>query len=290
MYYINGSYLKDEEANISPLDLGLIRGYGVFDYLRTYHGRPFHLNEHLSRLYYSAEQIGLVIPQMYTEIREIIECLLEKTAYPESSIKIIATGGVSHDQLMPHSTPSLIIHVYPHKPYPSSWYHEGIKAITTSLLRSIPLSKTIQYIPAIIALQQAQLKNAQEALYLNSKREILESTTSNFFAFKEDVLLTPPQDEILLGITREIVLKLASPHFKIEVRPLLYEEVKSCSETFITASNKEVMPLVQIDDILIGKGNVGKNTLRLMKLFADYTQSSAWPELNIARYPAESLA
>lgn len=62
MYYINGSYVRDEEAAISVLDLGLIRGYGVFDFLRTYHGRTFHLWDHLLRLKYSADAIGLSLP------------------------------------------------------------------------------------------------------------------------------------------------------------------------------------------------------------------------------------
>lgn len=284
MFYINGSFLEDEDAKISALDLGLIRGYGVFDYMRTYKGKPFHLNEHLLRLQYSAEQIGLDLSISLQEVRGIIEHLLEKCRYPESSIKIIATGGISSDYLMPQSNPSLIVHVYSHNGYPDSHYSDGIKAITTPLFRSIPLSKTIQYTPAIIALREAHLQNAQEALYLNSRSEILEATTSNFFAFKDDVLITPPQEEILLGITREVVLRLAKDHFKIDVRPLPYEEIETLSEAFISASNKEVMPLVQIDDIAIGSGKVGKNTQRMMQLFETYTQSLDWPDLNIARY------
>ncbi|HEY5259253.1 MAG TPA: aminotransferase class IV, partial [Rhabdochlamydiaceae bacterium] len=153
--YVNGHFVQESEAKISVLDLGLLRGFGVFDYLRTYHGKPFHLKEHLERLSYSAEQIGLHLPYALSEVEGIIVQLLEKNGYPESSIKIVLTGGVSADQLFPDQKSSLIILVYPLKPFPESCYTQGIKVTTTTLARSIPTSKTLQYTPAIIALQQA---------------------------------------------------------------------------------------------------------------------------------------
>ena len=70
MYYVNGQYVKEEEAKISVLDLSILRGFGVFDYLRTYGGRPFHLWDHLLRLKYSAEHIGLTLPNSLTEDRK----------------------------------------------------------------------------------------------------------------------------------------------------------------------------------------------------------------------------
>ena len=282
--YLNGQFVKEAEAKISVLDLGLLRGFGVFDYLRTYHGRPFHLKEHLDRLSYSAHEIGLHLPYSLKEVESIILELLEKNGYAESSIKIILTGGVSPDHLLPQQESTLIILVYPLKPFPESCYVEGIKATTTTLSRSIPTSKTLQYTPAIIALQQAKAENAQEALYLNGNREILEATTSNFFVFKNGALCTPCSHEVLLGITREIVLRVVRDHFPVEIGPVLYGDIGAYEEAFITSSNKEVMPLVQIDGHRIGKGVVGPKTKRVMELFAAYTQRDSWPELSIARH------
>lgn len=169
MFYINGVYTQQEQAKISVLDLGLVRGYGVFDYLRTYQGRPFHLQDHLLRLRYSAEEIGLELSHTLPEIQEIVETLLKETSYPESSIKIIATGGISPDQLLPQERPSLIVSVYPFSFFPTDFFVSGINATTTNLGRSVPKSKTIQYIPAIIALQKGRKKNAQRGSF--SKRE-----------------------------------------------------------------------------------------------------------------------
>jgi branched-chain amino acid aminotransferase len=282
--YLNGHFVQESEAKISVLDLGLLRGFGVFDYLRTYHGKPFHLKEHLERLSYSARQIGLHLPYALSEVEGIILQLLEKNGYPESSIKIVLTGGVSADQLLPEQKSSLIILVYPLKPFPESCYTQGIKVTTTMLARSIPASKTLQYTPAIIALQQAKAAGAQEALYLNAKGEILEATTSNFFAFKDGALYTPYSDEVLLGITREVVLKAAQGHFPLKIAPIPYAEVGAFEEAFITSSNKEIMPVVQIDGQLIGKGVVGPKTKRVMDLFASYTREKSWPNLSIPRH------
>ena len=116
------------------------------------------------------------------------------------------------------------------------------------------------------------------------RNEILEATTSNFFGFKDGVLYTCCSEEVLIGITREVVRNLAAPYFPLETRALRYEEVPELEEAFITASNKEVMPVVQIDSMKIGNGQVGPKTRLIMELFRSYTQSSEWPQLNIPRY------
>jgi branched-chain amino acid aminotransferase len=285
MFYLNGDYVDEESAKIPVLDLGLIRGYGVFDYLRTYAGRPFHLWDHLLRLKHSAEHIGMRVPLSLEKIEDIVEILLKRNGYSEAGIKIILTGGVSPDQITPVEQGSLFILVHRLNPFPRELYTNGIKATTTSLQRSLPTSKTLQYLPAIVALKQGRSQNAQEALYLNQKGEILEGTTSNFFAFtKKGALVTLASEEIIFGITREIVLNLSKEHFPVELRPVVYEELEELEEAFLTSSNKEVLPLTQIDHLSIGSGSVGERTQRLMHLFTVYSQQESWPPLRIARY------
>lgn len=285
MFYIDGKFVPDEEAKISVLDLGLVRGYGVFDYLRTYQGRPFHLKDHLVRLKFSAEQIGIELPLLFEEIEVIINTLLIQNGYPESSIKILLTGGISSDQMLPQTAAHLMILVHPLKPLIPIDYQKGIITTTTSLMRSLPTAKTLQYTPAIIALQKGRSYNAKEALYLNVNNEILEATTSNFFGFtQEGTLVTCGSDEILLGITREIVINLAKTHFPIEIRPISYKELPQIKECFITSSNKEILPVIQIDHHSIGSGQVGPFTQKLIHLFSAYTNAEQWPDLHISRY------
>lgn len=286
IYYINGKYVPESEAKISVFDLSILRGFSVFDYLRTYKKRPFHLWDHLERLNYSAENLKLKIPCSLEEIAKIIDSLIELNRLEEAGIKIIITGGVSTDQFTPQ-TASLIILVFALTKYPKCFYTKGISAITTSLARSFPKLKTTQYIPAIVTLQANH--QAKEAIYLNQARELLEATTSNFFCFKKNTLYTCNSDEILLGITREIILKLAAPKFPIKFFPITYEELSTVDEAFITSSNKEVMPIIKIDHHPIGTGEVGMKTKEMIELFKKYTQQPEWPTLSIPRHSINKL-
>lgn len=290
MFFINGSYVSETDAKISVLDLSILRGFGVFDYLRTYSGKPFHLLEHLLRLQYSAQQLGLELPYRLEKISEIINEVLRLNQLAEASIKIIATGGVSPDQFTPQQPSTLIVFAYPLASYPPEFFTKGINVVTTRLMRSMPSCKTTQYIPGIIALQQGRSSNAKEALYVNAKGEILEATTSNFFGVKEGKLYTCMSEEVLAGITREVVLKIAKDQFPICFEPIAIAEIDQLDEAFITASNKEVMPVVAIDTTPIGNGKVGPITTQVMSLFRNYTKQDNWPLLDIPRYSTGSQA
>lgn len=271
IFYLNGSFVPEDEAKISITDLGLVRGYGVFDFLRTYNGKPFKLEEHLKRLQDSAKQIGLKISWTMAELKKLVLVTLEKNRLPEANIKIIVTGGISPNQIFPVGKPTLAILVYPPPVYPRSFYEKGVKVITVPASRTLPRAKTIDYISAIMALEKAHKEEAIEALYLNEQKEITEATTSNFFVFKGQTLITP-KDGILFGITRQVVLDLSQKEFKKDLRPIKYKELYEVDEAFITATNKEVMPVIKVDNITIGDGKVGNNTKKIMELFKKYTQ------------------
>ncbi len=284
MFFINGSYVSETDAKISVLDLSILRGFGVFDYLRTYFGKPFHLFEHLLRLQYSAQQLGLELPYTLEQISAIIAEVLRLNNLAEASIKIIATGGISPDQFTPQQPATLIVFAYPLTAYPTDCFTKGINVVTTRLMRTLPSCKTTQYIPGIIALQQGREAKAKEALYVNVQGEILEATTSNFFGVKEGKLYTCMSEEVLAGITREVVLSIAKDYFDICFEPIALNEINQLDEAFITASNKEVMPVVAIDNTPIGGGKIGPITNQVMTLFRSYTQQSSWPLLDIPRY------
>ncbi len=267
-----------EEAKISVLDLGLLRGYGVFDFLRTYQGRPFHLEEHLQRLAYSAQQVHLFLPYSMQKIYLWIEELLKKGNYPESVIKIILTAGESSDQFFPTGNSHLIILVYPLEIRPSN----GISTITCEGPRMLAKAKTLHYLPGIYAL--AQNKTASEALYLNRNKEILEGTTTNFFGWIGDTLYTAASDELLFGITREVVLNIAQDAFPIRLSPIHYNDLSLIEEAFITSTTKEILPVISIDDHPIP---LGPKTQKLIELFRAYTKQNSWPKLSIERYKVD---
>ncbi|NMG21352.1 aminotransferase class IV [Brasilonema bromeliae] len=271
IYYVNGKYISSDQASLPLNDLGIVRGYGVFDYLRTYNGIPFKLQEHVQRLQKSAELIGLSLPCSTEELEAITQETLRHNNLPESNIRIVVTGGSSADFITPPEQPSLVVIVTPVTQYSAQYYEQGVKVITVQMERFIPQAKTLNYISAIMALQQAKRANAIDALYVNQQSHVLEGTTTNFFIFRDSQLITS-QENVLHGITRKVVLELAIKKLKVVERPISYSELKDCDEAFITSSNKEIMPVVQIDDLQISHGKPGENTQLLMHLFQDYTR------------------
>jgi branched-chain amino acid aminotransferase len=271
IYYVNGDYLVADRACLRINDLGIVRGYGVFDFIRTYNGVPFKLKEHVQRLQNSAELIGISLPWSTQEIEAIAQETLNRNNFPEANIRIVVTGGYSNDFITPIDQPSLMVTVTPASEFPVDYYERGIKVITVQTERFLPGAKTLNYISAIMALQQAKLVNAVEALYVNQQGHVLEGTTTNLFIFRDSQLITP-KDNILKGVTRDVVLELAKARFDIVEKPIYYSELSSCDEAFISATNKEIMPIVQVDELQLSNGKPGKNTQAIMDLFHNYTR------------------
>jgi len=269
--YVNGAYLPLDEAYLPVQDLAILRGYGVFDFLRTYHGRPFKLPQHLDRLANSARLVGLDLPYSLEEIERIVLETLAHNPLAEANIRVVVTGGVSGDAITPGSRPGLLVLVTPVHSYPSACYDQGIKVITVELERYLSGAKTINYIPAIIALKQARAAGALEALYLNRQNHVLEGTTTNFFILRAGQLVTP-RDDILYGVTRDVVLELARDKFEVIERPISLAELDQADEAFITASNKEIMPVHHVNEVQIGSGRPGPQTRWLMERFYKVTR------------------
>lgn len=270
-FYIDGSYVQENKAVLPVTDLAVLRGYGVFDFLRTYNGIPFHLEDHIIRLERSAKLIGLSLPESREDIAKIVEKLLKENNHPESNIRLLITGGESSDSISPGKNQRLLIMVTPVKKMPPNWYEDGVKVITAHMDRFIPQSKSINYIPAILNLQDAAERDAIESLYVNPFGYIKEGTTSNFFAFFGDTLVTPPE-RILPGITRQVVMEIAAKEFEVVERDVHIDELRLVDEAVISASNKEVVPVVKIDAITVFDGEPGPKVKRLMELFRSYTK------------------
>lgn len=273
IYYVNGDFVEDQQAKISVNDLSVIRGFGIFDFLRTYNGIPFHLDEHLRRLERSARLIGLELPHSRKKIAEIVQATLQRNLHKESNIRLVVTGGLSNDCITPGDSPQLLVMVTGVKEMPAQWYSDGAKVITSHVERFMPGAKSINYIPAILCQREARTQQAIEAVYVDRNGYLLEGTTSNFFAFLGDTLVTPPCNRVLPGITRQVVLSLAEEEFTIVERDLHKDEIRLIDEAFLASSVREVVPIVTIDSISIGDGKPGSRTKKILELFSDYTGS-----------------
>jgi branched-chain amino acid aminotransferase len=271
IYYIDGDFVEEDKASLSVKDIVVLRGFGVFDFLITYNKRPFKLKEHVARLENSAKNIGLSIQHTNAEICGIVEETIRRnTHHDESNVRIVYTGGISSDGVTPEGNGKLLVMVTPKHVLPAWWYTNGTKIITADIERFLPDAKSTSYLNAVYALQLANKAEAIETLYVDRNQRVLEGTTSNFFFFKRDKLITAG-DGILPGITRSVILELVKDRFEVEIRDIDRSELNEMSEAFITASNKEVVPVVQVDDLVVGNGNPGEKTKEIMRLFRETT-------------------
>ena len=270
-YYIDGQYVDEDKCVLSVKDIIVLRGFGVFDFLITYNKRPFYLKAHVQRLETSAQKIGLKLRHSNEEICAIVEETIRRnTHHDESNIRIVYTGGVSSDGVTPEGNGYLIVMVTPKLQLPDWWYSDGAKLVTAEIERFIPGAKSTNYLTAVWALERAHAMDAIESIYVDRNNRLLEGTTTNFFCFKENKLITPKLD-ILHGITRSVLVDLVKGHFDLDVREIQKDELSSMEEVFISASNKEIVPIIQVDDIVIGDGQPGPRTRKVMQLFRDYT-------------------
>ena len=281
---VNGEITPAEQARVSVLDNGFTFGDAVYETLRTYGGRPFHLDRHLERLRRSAQRLAITMPAGDGALTRDLDALLARAANPESYIRIIVTRGVGdisyHFERI--AGPTIVMVVKPLAPFPSQYYKDGIAVILSSVRRNHPRAldpaiKSCNLINNILAVQEAQAKGAFEAIMLNEIGEIAETAGANVFLVKDGTLLTPPLDAgILPGVTRHIVLELAGG-FALPVReePVAVKDLLAADEVFITSTLKEVLPVATIDGRPVGAGRPGPVTLRLLAALRAYAPGHA---------------
>ena len=229
------------------------------------------LDEHINRFFNSAEILGIKPIKTKREIEKIILDGIKKNHFENTNIKIIQTGGASDDGVTPNGKHSFIVMFTPATVYPKEYYTKGVKLITFPMGRIYTAAKSLNYMAGVIALTKAKKEKAVEALYIGQGK-IYECVTANFFAVINNQLTTAKKD-ILIGVTRNVVIELAKKlGIKVAERDLYLKELPQFQEAFITASNKEIMPVVEINNKVINDRKVGKITKRIMKEFDRLTR------------------
>ena len=280
--YINGQIVPQEDAKISVFDHGLLYGDGVFEGIRAYNGKMFTLDEHLDRLYDSATAISLKIPITKAEIAEAIKQTMKANNLTDSYIRLVVTRGVGKLGLDPNkcATPQIIIITDTIELYSKALYERGLDIVTVTTIRNHfsaldPKIKSLNYLNNILAKVESIQAGAGEALMLNKDGYVAECAGDNVFIFKNNILRTPPSSAgILVGITRNVVMKLAT-EMGVQVREELMTryDLYIADECFLTGTAAEIIPVVKIDGRTIGTGKPGKLTLDLLKRYRDLTQN-----------------
>lgn len=281
---VNGNVVPAEQARVSVLDNGFTFGDAVYETLRTYAGRPFHLDRHLERLRASAARLGFSPAFGDDVFAKRLDELLARAGNEESYIRVILTrgeGDISYrfDRV---KGPTLVMVVKPFEPPPERDYVEGIPVVIASVRRNHPRAldpaiKSNNLLNNILAVREGQARGAVETILLNDAGEVAEGASSNLFVVKGGQALTPPLAAgILPGITRRLVLYLCREvGVPAREETLRVPDLLAADEMFITSTTKEAAPVRTIDGKPVGSGKPGPVHKRILQAYREYTRGHA---------------
>ena len=282
LIYLNGKFVPAEQAAVSVFDHGFLYGDGVFEGIRAYEGRVFRLEDHVKRLFDSAQAILLRIPISQEEMCAAILEVLRKNGLRNAYIRPIVSRGVGDLGLDPNkcSVASVIIIAVEWGAMYGELYEVGLTAISVAVRRNSPDSlppniKSLNYLNNILAKIEANIKGGNEAIILDSRGLVSEGSGDNIFVIKNGKIYTPYTINNLKGITREAVMELAkSCGYDITERDLGLFDLYTADEVFVTGTAAEVAPVTKVDGRAIGSGKPGQITKNLMAAFKELTMST----------------
>lgn len=276
---VDGAILTPDQATVSVYDRGFLYGDAVFEVLRTYRERPFALDEHLARLRRSAERVFIVLPIDDATLGREVEAALAAArgdTSRESYVRVVVTRGSGPLSLDPDTAthPLRVILVEPVVPPPREAYLHGVALASVSTRRAADDTaasgaKVTNYLANLLALRDARARGAQEALVVDARGHVVEGASSNVFVVTAGRVATPPESAgILVGITRAHVLGAARDlGIPVDERDLLPDDIYGADEVFITSSIRELLPVVRVDERVIGSGAPGPVARALHRCF-----------------------
>jgi branched-chain amino acid aminotransferase len=286
MVSINGRIVDQAHAAISVFDHGFLYGEGVYEVVRTYGGLPFLFDRHMRRLRASASRLQLDVPLTDDELRARVLATMAAAALGadgrEAYVRIMVTRGVGEITYDPGACPepSIVVIAKPHVDPPASVYTDGVTVSLVGILRNHPGSvnpiiKSNNLLNNALGSQEAFRRGAFEGVMRNYRGEIAECTTSNIFIVKNGVAATPPLEAgLLAGITREFLFEVAA-EVGIPMREQVLHDADlfGADESFLTSTTREIVPIVRVDDRVIGTGTPGPITRQLLGAFRERTSA-----------------
>jgi len=283
--YVNGRICAQQDAMISVFDHGFLYGEGVYEVIRTYGQELFLVGRHFRRLRASASMIALDAGMSDAALEGIVKETI--AAYRggdggaarggEVLARVLLTRGIGEMSYDPTKSPhpSLVVIVKPLVPPPASAYERGVAVSLVSVVRNHPASvdpriKSNNLLNNVLAMQEALRRGPFfEAILRNFRGELAECSQSNLFLIKDGAARTPALDAgLLAGITREFVEEVGVEAGIPMVDAVLRDDdLFGADEAFLTSTSKEIVPIVRVDDRVIGSGRPGPITLRLLDAY-----------------------
>jgi D-alanine transaminase len=271
--FLNGDYVKRSDAKVDIEDRGYQFGDGIYEVVRVYNGNAFTMDEHMERLYQSADKMKLSIPFERKEFTSIVFELIELNDVHEGIVYIQVSRGIAPRQ-----------HHFPAKDTAGSVaaytkeFKRPVKSmnvgVTTTLVEDIRWLrcdiKSLNLLGNILAKEEAASGGHFEAIQHRGET-VTEGSSSNAFMVKDGVVYTHPATNLILnGITRRVIKDLADRNgVKFEEKTFTVDELLSADELFIASTTSEVMPVIKVDETVIGQGAPGPVTRKLQEWFTE---------------------
>jgi branched-chain amino acid aminotransferase len=275
--WMNGTFVPWESASVHPLCHSLQRGACLFESLDcndTVSGRPavFRLHDHMVRFEKSAEIIGMTLPYDIGTLERAVTSTVARSGLKKCAIRPLAFWSDPMMDLLPGDSPvTVVIGLGEFRPSPP--------ALTAKIACSrkidsgcMPVKAKVSgnYIASLLAKADAVRGGFKDAIFLDTDGNVAEFTTANIFIVEKGKLLTAPDDSILLGVTRDSIMKIAA-HLGIECVQEKFgpDRLKAADEVILSSSGNEVKPIVRVEDSVIGGGVMGPVTARLQSFYGD---------------------
>jgi D-alanine transaminase len=270
--FVNDIFLPLSDARVSVEDRGFQFGDGVYELIRVYAGRPFHLTEHLDRLEQSARAVAIPFPYTRERWTALVSEAIARSGYPDAKVYIQITRGVAPRDhvLASHVSPTVVLTVRVLVPPDPALYASGVDVVTVPDIRWAWCDvKSVSLLANVLAKQQARDRGAFEALFVRDGY-VVEGTTSNVAVVQDRVLITPPEGPLLLsGVTRKVVLTVAQQGgVAVKEEPVTEADLYAADEVLLTGTTIEVLPVARVNARPIGAGAPGPVTRLVMDRFS----------------------
>ncbi|MGX7232285.1 D-amino-acid transaminase [Enterococcus italicus] len=271
---LNGKIIDRKDAKVDIEDRGYQFGDGIYEAIRVYQGQLFTFQEHMQRLYRSAEKIDLTIPYTQEMFEAWFTELIAKNQLETGMIYFQVSRGVQapRNHIYQESLTPAIMATTMAAPRDLFEHRKGIKTITVPDTRWLHCDiKSLNLLGNLMATNQAAKAGAKEAIFYRSPDTVTECSHSNVSIIKEGVLITHPANEYILnGITRQVILSLAKQlSIPFEERPFTLAELKAADEVFISSISAEVTAVGQVDEVTIGNGKIGPVSEKILTAFTN---------------------
>jgi D-alanine transaminase len=280
--YVNGRYVPHREACVHIEDRGYQFADGVYEVVAVQAGRMVDEGWHLDRLERSLSELSMDMPMGRRALSHVLRETIRRNRVRNGIAYLQVTRGVSRrDHGFPggHVRPALVITARRMAPTAKTSVEQGVRVVSVPDIRWGRCDiKTVGLLPNVLAKQAARSAGAYEAWQVDENGYVTEGSSTNAWIVDGDgtFITRPAENAILNGITRQRLIELArAACFKVEERPFTLDEAKQAREAFLTSTTSYVLPIVEIDDTVIGNGRPGSRSLELRQLYETFMQSAA---------------